>query len=423
MLPLVVNLHNTKANTREVFAFETSPVRIGRNKLNELSLSESVVSQWHGLLRFGEGFVVFLDLGSTNGSILDNQKLPRNTEVPLGPDSVLRIAHLEFRFARAPIPASALTRKSSSFLAQVTGEHSLAGARTVMFQAGALTAPRASDANPQVLAEVLAGTRGVYTNYTNALEELTRYVEHYVQHVQDDQKGPIVMSLREKLPHFARTREFRRVALKAGLLPDQIGDVDVEAWIKQLVFGTDDIPAARGAIDTHRALTRIGAILEAFAQSFVELRNGHDQFLQDVGLRLNTDLNGLENLRSARAVLAHLLDWSAPDQSRVDELNRAFTDIAMHQVGLVNGVVEGARGMLSSLAPEVVAGFPPAPRNPAVRDGASSVAGLFGGKLKAWWKRYATRQTELEDGDRFARELFGRAFASAYFTIMGNARR
>ena len=144
MLPLVVKLHNTKSNTTDVFAFESSPVRIGRNKLNELHVHEDVVSQWHGLFRFGDGFVVFVDLGSTNGTMLNGQRIARNTEVPLAADSVLRIAHLEMRFARVAVPPAAITRKQSSFLAQ-PGDQSIAGARTVMFQAGALQAPRARE--------------------------------------------------------------------------------------------------------------------------------------------------------------------------------------------------------------------------------------------------------------------------------------
>ena len=419
MLPLVVKLHNTKSNTTDVFAFESSPVRIGRNKLNELHVHEDVVSQWHGLFRFGDGFVVFVDLGSTNGTMLNGQRIARNTEVPLAADSVLRIAHLEMRFARVAVPPAAITRKQSSFLAQ-PGDQSIAGARTVMFQAGALQAPRAESADQRILAEIVQGTEPVYKQYMQSLEQVSRYVEHYLEHVPADQKGPMVMALREKLPHFSRTREFRRLALKAGILPEQLGDVDVESWIKRLVFGTDEAPAARGLIDTHQALERVGAILEAFAQALVDLRSGHEQFLQDAGIRLNSDLNGLEGLRSARAALAYLLDWSATDQGRLDDLNRAFADVAMHQVALINGTVEGARGILTSMSPETMAGAPPATRAPEIRD--ASAGGFFGAKVKTWWKAYAAKHAELEDGDRFARELFGRAFASAYLTIMGNRR-
>jgi type VI secretion system protein ImpI len=420
VLPLVVKLSNTKTNTTDVFAFESSPVRIGRNKLNELHITDDVVSQWHGILRFGEGFVVFVDLGSTNGTAFNGSRLPRNTEVPVLADTILRIAHLELRFARVQVPPNSLTRKQSSFLSG-PNDQSIAGARTVMFQVGAIQAPRADQADQRVLAEILQGTRPIYQQYTQALEQVVRYLDHYLEQVPADQRPAMVMALRQELPHFARTKEFRRIALKAGILPEQIGDVDVEAWIKRLVFGTDEALAARGLIDTHMALERIGAIMEAFSQAFVDLRGGHEQFLHDVGLRLNSEQSGLDGLRSSRAVLAYLLDWSANDQGRVDELNRAYADVAMHQVGLINGVVEGVRAILASLTPETIAGVPPTPRSSDIREARS--AGLFGTKAKEWWKRYATKHAELEDGDRFARDIFGRAFHTAYLTIMGNLKR
>ncbi len=420
MLPLVVKLQNTKTNTTEVYAFESSPVRIGRNKLNELHIVDDVVSQWHGLLRFGEGYVVFVDLGSTNGTAFNGQRVPRNTEVAILSDSVLRIAHLEMRFARVQVPAQSITRKQSSFLSG-PADQSIAGARTVMFQAGAITAPKAESADQRVLAEILQGTRPVYQQYTQALEQVVRYLDHYLEHVPADQRPAMVMALRQELPQFAKTKEFRRIALKAGILPEQIGDVDVDSWIKRLIFGTDEALAARGLIDTHQALERIGAIMEAFSQAFVDLRGGHEQFLQDVGVRLNSEQSGLDGLRSSRAVLAYLLDWSANDQARVDELNRAFADVAMHQVGLINGVVEGARSILASIVPEAIAGVPVTQRSVDVRE--ARTAGLFGGKAKEWWKRYSTKHAELEDGDRFARDIFGRAFHTAYLTIMGNLKR
>lgn len=421
MLPLVIKLKNTKSGTNDVYAFDSSPVRIGRNKLNELHVHEDVVSQWHGIFRFGEGYVVFVDLGSTNGTSLNGQRLQRNVEVPLAADSVLSIAHLELRFARVAVPANAITRKQSSFFQP--NDMSLAGARTVMFQAGSLAPPKAESADPHMLAEILAGTRGVLDQYNQALAQLAHYTGHYLDQVPADQRPAMLMALREQMPGFAKTKEFRKLALKAGLLPEQIGDVDVDAWIKRVVFGNEDAATERGLIDTGRALERVGAILEAFAQALVDLRGGHEQFLQDVGLRLNSDLNGLEGLRSSRAVLGYLLDWSAPDQARLDDLNRVFADVAMHQVGLINGVVEGVRGILTSITPEAMAGAPPTPRSSPIREAASSAAGLFGGNVKAWWRKYATKHAELEEGDRFARDLFGKAFSTAYLTIMGNTKK
>ena len=45
MLPLLVRITNTQTGETEHSAFPSSPVRIGRNQLNELVLNEGFVSQ------------------------------------------------------------------------------------------------------------------------------------------------------------------------------------------------------------------------------------------------------------------------------------------------------------------------------------------------------------------------------------------
>lgn len=422
MLALVINLENRKTGTREAFAFDSSPVRVGRNKLNELVIADDLVSQWHGLFRFDGNAVVYVDLGSTNGTAIDGQRVARNLEVPLGPSSVMQIADYTLRFARAAVPAESITRKPSSFMAAPSVDGAMVAGRTVMFQAGALPGQRV-EADPRVVAEIVNQTQAVYGQYVQAAETMSRYLEHYLDQVPADRRAVTILALRERMAHFGRTRDFRRIAIKAGVLPEQLGDVDLEAWVKRVVFGSEDALASGTLVDVQQSMERIGLVLESFAQAFVDLRGGHEQFLQDIGLRLHQEEGGLGSLRSSRGVLAYLLDWSADGQSRVDELNRAFADIALHQVGLINGVVEGVRSVLGGLLPEAVAGLPPATRSVEVREARSSAAGFFGGKAREWWRNYARKHAELEDGDRFARDIFGRAFATAYLTIMGNVRK
>lgn len=55
--------------------FTTSPVRFGRSAQNDLPLPETYVSEWHGAIRFDADMIELTDLGSTNGTTLDGQKL------------------------------------------------------------------------------------------------------------------------------------------------------------------------------------------------------------------------------------------------------------------------------------------------------------------------------------------------------------
>ena len=78
--------------------FPTAPVRLGRNPLNDLALDYGFVSQWHGVIKFDRSEIVYVDLGSTNGTNLDGVRIQQRTPVRVpGPRSTLSIGSLELR--------------------------------------------------------------------------------------------------------------------------------------------------------------------------------------------------------------------------------------------------------------------------------------------------------------------------------------
>lgn len=77
---------------------ETSPLRIGRNSLNEIHLPYPFVSAWHGVLRFDDDGLHFYDLDSTNGTLIDEQPVEKSVEVPVAVGSELRIGPVILTF-------------------------------------------------------------------------------------------------------------------------------------------------------------------------------------------------------------------------------------------------------------------------------------------------------------------------------------
>src|SRR5262245_3582801 len=75
--------------------FPQSPVRIGRNQLNDIHLEDPFVSEWHGIIRYDERTISYFDLGSTNGSVLDGKRLAKNVGVELGEHSRLQLGRLQ----------------------------------------------------------------------------------------------------------------------------------------------------------------------------------------------------------------------------------------------------------------------------------------------------------------------------------------
>jgi len=80
--------------------FAESPVRIGRNQLNDISIDDPFVSEWHGMIFFSHESLEYSDLGSTNGSVLDGLRLSKNAPARLTEQSHILLGRIELAVSR-----------------------------------------------------------------------------------------------------------------------------------------------------------------------------------------------------------------------------------------------------------------------------------------------------------------------------------
>jgi type VI secretion system protein len=113
MTPLVVRIEDLLTGAKAQYAFLRSPVRIGRSEINDLPLPQGFVSQWHAVVQFDDKEIRYVDLGSTNGSIVDGARVGKNVVVVLESGKQVTIGALRLTFER-----------------RATGEHRAAAPRT-----------------------------------------------------------------------------------------------------------------------------------------------------------------------------------------------------------------------------------------------------------------------------------------------------
>jgi predicted component of type VI protein secretion system len=110
---LDVQIKDVVSGETQTVQFTESPVRIGRNQLNDIPLEDPFVSEWHGIIRFDPQGVAYFDIGSTNGTLLDGKRIPKNVPTPLTPRSCLVLGRHEVtaspRQPAAPSPEPAST--------------------------------------------------------------------------------------------------------------------------------------------------------------------------------------------------------------------------------------------------------------------------------------------------------------------------
>jgi predicted component of type VI protein secretion system len=118
-MPVKITVRNLETGATSTFEVPGAQVRIGRNALNELTLEEGFVSQFHGVIRLGDdGRLHYQDLGSTNGSTLGGSRLTKNLEMLITRESDLRIGPLRLEVEGVAAAAPPPVRER-----QVTGPH------------------------------------------------------------------------------------------------------------------------------------------------------------------------------------------------------------------------------------------------------------------------------------------------------------
>lgn len=95
-----------KANVQRVVLARTTV--IGRSKECGLQIASGSVSRKHCEVRIGGGGVSVVDLGSSNGTFVDNERLPAGESRPLASGARLNVGGVRFAVTFAgPVPATA----------------------------------------------------------------------------------------------------------------------------------------------------------------------------------------------------------------------------------------------------------------------------------------------------------------------------
>lgn len=110
MLPIIVRVDHEELGRVRDIVVEDPNVRIGRNSQNELHLPWPFVSAWHGMLRFADEAIFYVDLGSSNGTLVGDDlvtggqeiQVPLDAEIRIGPVTLTFLQHGQEDVPRAP---------------------------------------------------------------------------------------------------------------------------------------------------------------------------------------------------------------------------------------------------------------------------------------------------------------------------------
>lgn len=296
-MTLEIRIKAPPSGPDRTLTFSKSPIRIGRNQLNDISLDNPFVSEWHGTIRFDERSVAYFDLGSTNGTLLDGQRLPKNVAAELSDTSCLMLGVLELFVSRRTQESEPVVPHPQTAKPSASGpHHTLAWGRP---DRGALPGgPR-----------IVGG------------------------------RTPAPASLPASAPWNAPAATTGNSSSAGTSAAHPARDA---APVAQ---------AARPASEPDQRSARQAKLLEAFTEAFIGLRKGYEQFGAEVGVRTISGSTPLHRARSSRELLDYLLQPNVDTATTTRDLIAIFADFGIHHIAMMQGVTEGVRAMLQSLNP------------------------------------------------------------------------
>jgi predicted component of type VI protein secretion system len=344
-----------RSGSEKKYEFDQSPVRIGRNPLNNVVLEGNFVSGWHGIIRFDNTGTYYFDLGSTNGTCLDGKRLQKNTAIPVVDTTRFTIWMFEL-IVTPSVPGTLTTPQQRP---SAVGTMAVTGRSTEVVQVGATPQiPSYAHSSPSRIIPV--GGR----------------MPTPPSHASTPGHAPL------PTPNHARVP-----ALVSARSPSQ--------------FSTPD-PAPNQPTDR---LVRCLRIIGAFSEAFMGLKKGYEQFGSEVGVRPLTGTTPLHRARTSQEIVEYVLDPATDPDVCARDLNAVFADMGIHDVALMEGISQSVHTLLAKLDPNAL----------DLKMG----AGLWSGaKSKAKWSEYVENFNNLlaEDAALHA-EIFGEEFASAYASV------
>jgi hypothetical protein len=170
--------------------------------------------------------------------------------------------------------------------------------------------------------------------------------------------------------------------------------------------------------DIARLITKLHDTVEVFCRCFIPLREGYAQFVSQMDLQraaMQRSVNrsrgymAIESAKHPGQVAMALLHWREPSFDAPKAIEGIFADLMIHQVALLDGVMQGVRALLEELSPDNIEKSldQREPRGPLGLH-------LSMGRYKAIWETYRERFEQLSEEKQAFSHIFGPEFTEAY---------
>ena len=394
--------------------FDQGEVTIGRSSTNDVSLEDPkrVVSSHHAEIRRKTNACVLVDVGSTNGTSMNEQQLVPQREYPLQEGDRIVIGDFTILFSLQQLQTNGMA-------------HSVVEEPRTAIQSGDV------DALVYELCRRYAELGGCTTKERE--EDLMGMLRQAL--AQQSEAGA------ESLIRKCKAGLSLRCGRPAIVHPPDIGHVQSAppshgvgeaAYQSLLAIGQKyckKLPSPVSAEFITQFARRIDEVLQITFGNLVESLRGRHQFARELEVEatriLNWAPNQIKQSENEQQVGAYLLDaLSNPKESDavMADLEQVFRDLALHQIGLIKGFQESLRAVLKEFDPAAIeadlGGTP-------VQIGPLRLPAKFR-VFKKWraWKEFTRKHRRFSEEEvRVFEQVLAPHFAKGYLDVQKAQRR
>lgn len=398
--------------------FDQPVITIGRAATADLVLKDPqrMVSSRHGEIRRRESSWVLVDLGSTNGTALNEVRLTPRNEYGLNDGDRITLGDFLLTF-KAVVPPQEVSRASQPVAAPIPQPIPADEIQELLY----LLRRAYADA-----ACVAAGSRE---------EHVQKLLRRAVGHLDREALRTRVDKLKRSLSGAPVSVEPQKLSRPAEPPPPAISSLRREKGslvasdflgLAQAFLGDLEQPLSREQVD--QVVRRIEQVLQVVFAGLADAVKGRREFQREFEVEATRILdwapNPIKHAETAAEIASLLLDprsQGLPEEQAKAYLQEVFQDLTLHQLGLMAGFRECVRGLLKEFDPAVLA---KGEKGKSIGKG----LGLLGGKSArtdaAAWQQFLEKYRQLtEEEVRVFEQILAPHFAKGYLSIQKTRRR
>ena len=398
--------------------FDQPVVTIGRAVTADLVLKDPqrMVSSRHGEIRRRGPSWILVDLGSTNGTELNEVRLTARNEYGLKDGDRIRVGDIQLTF-KAVVPPQEISRASEP-----------------------VDAPRSQPIPADEIQELLYLLRRAYADAAsvateNRQEHVQKLLRRTVGHLDRQSLRARLDKLKRSLSGAPVSVEPEKLSRPAEPPPPPIPSPRREKahlatsdflGLAQAFLGDLEQPLPREQMD--QVVRRIEQVLHVVFAGLADAVKGRREFQREFEVEATRILdwtpNPIKHAETAAEIASLLLDprsQGLPEEQAKAYLQEVFQDLTLHQLGLMAGFRECVRGLLKEFDPVLLS-------KGGKGESTGKGLGLLGGKSArtdaAAWQRFLEKYRQLtEEEVRVFEQILAPHFAKGYLSIQKTRRR